>query len=84
MIVHAATRFGCRHRFVVTKQDGVHWFICEGCNHRTDMLPIHLDKTRGQIVQFPMQSAGILSPEPMAEPAAVSTGQHAVRQRGRR
>jgi hypothetical protein len=82
MIVDAAARFRCRHRYVVTDQDGILWFVCEGCNHRTDMLPIHLDKIRGQIVEFPRQAAGILSPEPMAEPAAISTGQQATRKRG--
>jgi hypothetical protein len=82
MIVDAAARFRCRHRYVVTDEDGILWFVCEGCNHRTDMLPIHLDKIRGQIVEFPRQAAGILSPEPMAEPAAISTGQRATRKRG--
>jgi hypothetical protein len=82
MIVQAAARFGCRHRFVVTDQDGILWFVCEGCGHRTDLLPVHLDKTRGQIVEFPRQAAGILSPEPLAEPAARSSRQRATRQRG--
>ena len=82
MIVHAAARFGCRHRFVVTDQGGILWFVCEGCGHRTDLLPVHLDRTRGQIVRFPTHAAGILSPEPMAEPAARSTRQRATRQRG--
>jgi hypothetical protein len=82
MIVQAAARFGCRHRFVVTDQNGILWFVCESCGHRTDLLPVHLDKTRGQIVEFPRQAAGILSPEPLAEPAARSTRQRATRQRG--
>ena len=82
MIIHAAARFGCQHRFIVTDQDGMLWFVCEGCGHRTDLLPVHLDKTRGLIVQFPTQAAGILSPELMAEPAVRSTRQRATRQRG--
>jgi hypothetical protein len=82
MIVQAAARFGCRHRFVVTDQDGILWFVCEGCGHRTDLLPVHLDKARGELVQFPRQVACVVSPEPMAEPAARSTRQRITRRRG--
>ena len=52
MIVDASARFGCRHRFVVTNDDGVMLFICESCGHRTDLLPVHLHPVRGQVVAF--------------------------------
>ena len=52
MIVDAAARFGCRHRFVVTSEDGANLFVCESCGHRTDLLPVHLHATRGEVVAF--------------------------------
>lgn len=72
MIVNAAARFGCRHRFVVTDEGGTFLFVCEGCGHRTDELPIQLTSTRGQIVPFPRRSISTHSPAPARVPAARS------------
>ena len=52
IVVDAAARFGCRHRFIVTNEDGVNLFVCETCGHRTDLLPVHLHATRGELVAF--------------------------------
>lgn len=70
MIVYAASRFGCRHRFVVTDVGGAMLFVCEGCGHRTDQLPLHLTSTRGQVVSFPTRSISAPSALPGVAPAA--------------
>lgn len=68
MIVHAAARFSCSHRFVVTEDDGRLLFVCEGCGHRTDLLPVHLDTARGQVFSFPGRSIAAPAPAPVAAP----------------
>ena len=70
MIVNAASRFGCRHRFLVTNEGGAMLFVCEGCGHRTDQLPLHLTSTRGQLVRFPTRALGAPSAVPADAPAA--------------
>jgi hypothetical protein len=52
IVVNAAARFGCRHRFLVTTEDGLNLFVCESCGHRTDLLPVHLHAKRGELVAF--------------------------------
>jgi hypothetical protein len=70
IIVDATARFGCRHRFVVTEDDGLLLFVCESCDHRTDLLPVHLDSVRGQIVKFPVQAVGAMPAAAVAAPPA--------------
>jgi hypothetical protein len=70
MIVDAARKFGCRHRFVVTDEDGMLLFVCECCGHRTDLLPVHLDTVRGQIVPFPAPFVGAAAAPLVAAPPA--------------
>ena len=70
MIVNAASRFGCRHRYVVTDEDGAMLFVCECCGHRTDQLPVHLTTARGQIVQFPSAFVSAPPAVPAVAPAA--------------
>jgi hypothetical protein len=67
MIVDATARFGCRHRFVVTNEDGLMLFVCESCAHRTDLLPVHLHAVRGEVVPFARPSS---APAPAAVTAA--------------
>ena len=64
MIIDAAARFGCKHRFVVTNEDGAMLFVCESCGHRTDLLPVHLHNTRGEVVAFATRVS--LRPAPAA------------------
>lgn len=63
MIVRAAGRFGCAHRWVATAtDDGAQWLlVCEGCGHRTEQLPLTRDTSFGQVLAFPSPSveAGI-------------------------
>jgi hypothetical protein len=69
MIIRAAGRFACRHRYIVTPTDDRRlWlFVCEGCGHRTELLPITLDAARGEVVAFPPLAD-------VARPAPVSSG----------
>lgn len=60
MIIQAAGRFGCAHRYVVTAtDDGDQWlFVCEACGHRTELLPLTGDTSFGQMVAFPAPWVG--------------------------
>lgn len=59
MIIQAAGRFGCAHRYVVTATDDDRWlFVCEACGHRTELLPLTRDTSFGQVVAFPSSSVG--------------------------
>jgi hypothetical protein len=60
MVIQAAGRFTCTHRYIATATaDGDRWlFVCEGCEHRTELLPLYRDALYGQLVAFPTPSAG--------------------------
>lgn len=62
MIIHAAAMFACRHRYLVMEVDDLPLFVCECCGHRTEMLPLHLDPARGEIVEFPAGTMRTLAP----------------------
>jgi hypothetical protein len=79
MIIDAAARFRCRHRWVVTNQDGAMLFVCDQCSHRTDQLPLHLTSTRGQVVQF--RVFGVTRPDAVATAPPRRTAR-ATRRRG--
>jgi hypothetical protein len=51
-ILDAARKFGCAHRFIATPDDGVVLFVCECCGHRAELLPLHRDGARGQVIPF--------------------------------
>jgi len=55
MIIQAAGRFACAHRYIATATaDGDQWlFVCEGCAHRTELLPLNRDASFGQLIAFP-------------------------------
>ena len=80
MIIDAAARFGCTHRWVVMNQDGAMLFVCEQCSHHTDQLPVHLTSTRGQVMQFPL--FGVNAPAAVAQPAPARRTARASRRRG--
>jgi hypothetical protein len=51
-IIDAARKFGCAHRFIATQDDGLMVFVCECCGHRAELLPLHRDSARGQVIAF--------------------------------
>ena len=51
-IIDAARKFGCAHRFIATQDDGLMVFVCECCAHRAELLPLHRDGARGQVIAF--------------------------------
>jgi len=61
MIIQAAGRFACAHRYIATATArGDRWlFVCEGCEHRTELLPLNRDKSFGQLLAFPSSSVGV-------------------------
>jgi len=61
MIIRAAGRFGCAHRYIATATAyGDQWlFVCEGCAHRTELLPLNRDASFGQLLAFPSPSVGV-------------------------
>lgn len=73
MIVQAAAMFRCHHRYLVLEQDGLPIFVCEVCSHRTEMLPLHMDPSRGEVVDFPGGTLRTLAPLAAASAAASST-----------
>ena len=77
VIIAAARKFGCAHRFVLTKEDRVFSFVCELCEHRTEDLPvIRLRITRGaRVIQFsPGEPLG--SAQPVPSHHGTSTAKH--------
>ena len=61
MIIHAAARFTCAHRYIATATaDADRWiFVCDGCAHRTELLPLKRDALFGQLLAFPSSSVGV-------------------------
>jgi hypothetical protein len=61
MIIQAAARFTCVHRYIATATaDADRWlFVCEGCAHRTELLPLKHDARFGQLLAFPSSSIGV-------------------------
>jgi hypothetical protein len=58
MIIQAARRFACAHRYVVTAA-GEQWlFVCETCEHRAEQLPLTRHTTVGQVLTFRSPWAG--------------------------
>ena len=60
-IIDAARRFGCAHRFIATRDDGVMLFVCECCAHRAELLPLHRGDARGQVIAFTRVAAAARS-----------------------
>ena len=61
MIIQAASRFTCAHRYIATATvDGDHWiFVCDGCAHRTELLPLNRATSFGELLAFPSPSVGV-------------------------
>jgi len=55
VIIQAAGRFGCAHQYIATAAaDGDRWlFVCDGCAHRTELLPLYRSASFGQLLAFP-------------------------------
>ncbi len=87
MIVNAAAMFGCSHRYLVIDDAGLPLFVCECCGHRTDMLPLHLDTRRGEVIAFPGRTLRTLAPAAVASAASArhrsSTPRSSTQRRGR-
>lgn len=58
MIIQAAGRFACAHRYIATASGDRWLFVCEGCEHRTELLPLNRDTSFGQLLAFP-SSVGV-------------------------
>lgn len=58
MLIAAAHKFGCSHRFVVTKETHLFSLICEVCEHRVEELPLVLPRSAGTapVIPFPTTS----------------------------
>jgi hypothetical protein len=60
MIISAARRFRCQHRFVITRTKHDFEFVCERCRYRTEELPpVRLRTRRGaHVIPFFRSSCG--------------------------
>jgi hypothetical protein len=61
MIIQAAARFTCAHRYIATATANAdRWlFVCDDCAHRTELLPLKRDAVFGQLLAFPSSSVGV-------------------------
>jgi hypothetical protein len=55
LVIAAAHKFGCAHRFVVTKERNLFSFICELCEHRVEELPLVTPRAAATaaVISFP-------------------------------
>ena len=46
-VIYAETKFSCRHRYIATADQQHLMFVCDQCQHRTELLP--LDRGRVEL-----------------------------------
>jgi hypothetical protein len=54
MVIYAETKFGCCHRYIATADQQHLLFVCDQCQHRTELLPLDRGGRLGRVVTFPM------------------------------
>jgi hypothetical protein len=54
MIIYAAEKFHCRHRYVATTEGDLLLFVCDRCHHRTELLPLDMGTRTRAVVRFPV------------------------------
>ena len=68
-VIYAETIFRCRHRYIATAEEQRLLFVCEQCQHRTELLPLPLDPGAPlrRVVTFPLpaDSAHSVRREPL-------------------
>ena len=70
MVIYAETKFRCRHRYIATAEPPRLLFVCDQCQHRTELLPLERGASLCRVVTFP----------PLAEAAPSVRGErHDVR-----
>jgi|tagenome__1003787_1003787.scaffolds.fasta_scaffold20214085_2 hypothetical protein len=53
MIIRAARRFACAHRFFVKRHRRDFIFVCRRCHVRKDELPVVRLRADGRVIAFP-------------------------------
>jgi hypothetical protein len=56
MVIYAETKFRCRHRYVATAEPHRLLFICDQCQHRTELLPLERGAELCRVMTFPLPS----------------------------
>ncbi len=54
MVIYAETKFRCRHRYIATAEEQRVLFVCEECQHRTELLPLDRGELLCRVMTFPL------------------------------
>ena len=54
MVIYAETKFRCRHRYIATAEDQRLLFVCDQCQHRTELLPLDRVASLCRVMTFPL------------------------------
>jgi hypothetical protein len=52
VVIYAAAKFSCRHRYIVTIEHERPLFVCERCHHRTELLCLDRRTPLNRVVTF--------------------------------
>ena len=53
-VIYAETKFTCRHRYIATADEQHLLFVCDQCQHRTELLPLDRAAPLCRVMTFPM------------------------------
>jgi hypothetical protein len=57
VVIYAAAQFRCRHRYIATVEQERLMFVCEQCQHRTELLNLDRRPQPRSVVNFAPQDA---------------------------
>ena len=53
-VIYAETKFRCRHRYIATADQHRLVFVCDQCQHRTELLPLDRAAPLYKVMAFPL------------------------------
>jgi hypothetical protein len=83
MVIYAATRFCCRHRYIATAEEHRVLFVCDQCQHRTELLPLPLDRGASlrSVMAFPLPAGAARTVHPEAPDVRLTSDAHGAADR---
>ncbi len=54
MVIYAETKFRCVHRYTATAEQQRLLFVCDQCQHRTELLPLDRGAALCRVMTFPL------------------------------
>jgi len=67
VIIYAAAKFRCRHRYIATVEHERLLFVCDQCDHRTELLCLDRRIPSSRVVTFAPADTADLGGEMMPE-----------------